>query len=127
MAFNTLNCDLEFDGSGIGNVVSMSVSGLTTEALDSTEIDDSASTFLPGRKNEGTLSATVRPTNSAAVATLRATSGEGPAPILVTDGDAVTPITLLTCYGTLTDVSGPDMDGNGLAEMTLTWQLQPTP
>ena len=126
MAFNTLNCDLTFNAVAIANVVSMSASGLTTESLDATEIDDATSTFLPGRKNEGTLTATVRPTDSAAVATLRATSGDGPSAILVTDG-AGTPVTLLTCHGTLTDVSGPDMDGNGLAEMTLTWQLQPTP
>jgi len=126
MAFNTLDCNLTFNGSGIDNVVSMSVSGLTTESLDATEIEDSTSKFLPGRKNEGTLSATVRPTNAEKVAVLRATSGQGPFSIVVTDG-ADPEVDLLTVHGTLTDVSGPDMDGNGLAEMTLTWQLQPTP
>ena len=127
MAFSTVGADLSFNGTDVGNVVSISISGLTTEALDATEMTDNSSKYLPGRQNEGTLTAVVRPSAVSNVATLRAMSGDGPSAIVVTDGAESTPTTLLSVHGTLTDVAGPELDGAGLAEMTMTWQLEPTP
>jgi hypothetical protein len=124
MAFSTLGYDLEFNSVAVGNIINMSISGRTAEALDNTEITDNTSKFISGRYNEGTLSVTVRPTDNAAAVTLRGMAGNGPSLVQVTDG-AATPADLIKVYGTMTDISGPDLDGAGLAEMTLTFQLEP--
>lgn len=125
MAFSTVGSRVTWNSSLIANVTSISISGLTTEALDATEITDGTSKYLPGRKNEGTCTVVCRPTDVSTVATLRAYSGTGPHSLVVDDGDATSATEFVDVKGTCTDVAGPDLDGAGLAEMTLTFQLEP--
>ena len=123
MPFSTLNATATFNSSAISNIVSIDLGGQTTEALDSTEITDSINKFAPGRSNLGTCTITCRPTATTTVSTLQGLRGDGPSAFLVEASDGED---MISCDAICTDVAGPVMDGNSLAEMTLTFQLQPS-